>query len=152
MPEMSKRKHKHEWSGWFKGIYSVPFRVCVDGNCREMDFHQHRYDDMGRRLCCDLEPGARPHPEQGGPQWTDETGWLIEQHGLCLGLNCGKPAWVTFTNERAIRFARQQDGENFLTAIRAMKFGDSFNSCEVREHRWSGPVAQPSASPAGEKK
>lgn len=65
----------------------------------------------------------------------DETGWLIERGGLCLGISCQKPAWVHFTSEDAIRFCRESDARNLLIGLNA--FGAKFDNCEVREHLWS---------------
>jgi hypothetical protein len=67
---------------------------------------------------------------------TMETGWLIEKGQLCLG-SCGnKPAWVTFTDPSAVRFARKVDAENMLTSLRLMSDGGAFQSCTINDHAW----------------
>ena len=71
-----------------------------------------------------------------------ETGaGLIEGKGaqLCLGIDAGclSPAWVTFTNEGAIRFARKQDAENFIKALKAFGIkGDPFSDVVITSHQW----------------
>lgn len=69
-----------------------------------------------------------------------EEGWLIEQGGLCLGGSICGPEWVTFTDPKAIRFARQKDGDNMLAALKAFSSKenckDAFAECVVAGHTW----------------
>jgi len=71
----------------------------------------------------------------------DETGWLIEKGQLCLGSSCGKPAWVTFTDPSAVRFARKSDAENMLNSLRSMSDAGAFQNCTINDHAWIGPLA-----------
>ena len=59
-----------------------------------------------------------------------KTGWLIEdEYGkLCIGMECNKIKWVTFTNPDAIRFARKRDAENAITLWKL--------NGNAREHSW----------------
>jgi len=67
-----------------------------------------------------------------------ETGWLIEKGNLCLGYDrsCLRPAWVTFTDPTAVRFARMIDGMNFITILRAIAKEPAFEDVTVNEHQW----------------
>lgn len=61
-----------------------------------------------------------------------ETGWLIERGQVCVGVACRyRLAWVAFTDENAIRFARKQDAEAMLKAL-----GGDLGHCTVSEHSW----------------
>lgn len=72
-----------------------------------------------------------------GKQEQPETGWLIEKGQLCLGSSsCGKPAWVTFADPSAVRFARKIDAENMLTSLRSMSDAGAFANCTINDHMW----------------
>jgi hypothetical protein len=81
---------------------------------------------------------------------SDETGWLIEKGQLCFGSSCNKPAWVTFTDPAAIRFARKIDAEHMLTSLRSMSNKGAFQNCTINEHAWIGPHP-PTVAPQSEK-
>lgn len=67
-----------------------------------------------------------------------ETGWLIEKGNACLGISNGAPSWVPFTDDGAIRFAREQDAVNTLTSLRNFSHNGApaFAECTVSEHLW----------------
>jgi hypothetical protein len=67
--------------------------------------------------------------EQSNPNFI-EVAWLIEdEYGkLCLGMECSKLQWVTFTNEDALHFSRKRDAENAITLW-------NLNGI-AREHSW----------------
>jgi hypothetical protein len=75
----------------------------------------------------DAKPST-PAPASAEPP---QIGWVIEddEYGrLCLGMECSKLAWVTFTNENALRFARRIDAENAKTIWKV--------NGNVRDHSW----------------
>jgi hypothetical protein len=59
-----------------------------------------------------------------------EVAWLVEDEfgRLCLGMECSKLAWVTFTNPDALHFSRKIDAENAITLW-------NLNGI-AREHSW----------------
>jgi hypothetical protein len=65
-----------------------------------------------------------------------ETGWLIERGGLCLGFCEYRFAWVTLTNENALRFARQRDGYSFMECCKWTPFDLRIEGAKVTEHVW----------------
>jgi hypothetical protein len=65
-----------------------------------------------------------------------EIAWLIERGGLCLGFCENKFAWVTFTNEDALRFARQRDAYAFKETCKWTPFNLKLEDTAVREHTW----------------
>lgn len=69
---------------------------------------------------------------------TVETGWLIEKGRLCLGLCENTPAWVTFCDPTAIRFARKSDAENMLRGLKSFTAdpNEGFHACTVKDHSW----------------
>lgn len=71
---------------------------------------------------------------EGTPQ--PETAWLIERGGLCLGFCEHKFAWGTFTNEDALRFARQRDGYSFMECCKWTPFDLHLEDAKVTEHQW----------------
>lgn len=73
----------------------------------------------------------------------DEVGWLIERGHLCLGFSDRKPAWVTFTNAAALRFARRSDAIRFIEAFRAeLKLDDVI----VTNHLWAAAIRKEETS------
>lgn len=68
-----------------------------------------------------------------------DNGWLIEKGQLCLGTDCGKPAWVTFTNDGAIRFARWKDADLMLSSLMSFD-ANAFLGCTISEHAWPSPT------------
>ena len=66
----------------------------------------------------------------------DETGWLIERDGLCLGFCEHRFAWVAFTNEQALRFARSADAYSFKETVKWTPFNLPLEDAIVTEHRW----------------
>jgi len=78
-------------------------------------------------------------PEWGPPQEPPKTelAWLIERGGLCLGFCDRKFAWITFTNEQALRFSRRSDAIRFIEAMRDVLGGAcNFDDVLVTEHQW----------------
>jgi hypothetical protein len=67
-----------------------------------------------------------------------ELAWLIERGGLCFGFRDRKFAWVTFTNESALRFSRRSDAIRFIEAMRDVLGGASnLDDVLVTDHSWS---------------
>lgn len=72
----------------------------------------------------------------------NETAWLIENSrgALCLGLCDGELAWMDFSDERALRFARQSDGLRVRALLqRIVPFhvaGSPLKDANVNEHVW----------------
>lgn len=84
-----------------------------------------KYESFTQALKCS-------HEEDG----VMESGWLIEKGQLCLGSCSNKPAWVTFTNPTAVRFARKVDAENMLASLRSMGHVGAFQNCTINDHAW----------------
>lgn len=66
-------------------------------------------------------------------------GWLIEKSGLCLGVCGSRFSWVTFTDDKAIRFARKCDAERLRDAlVYDCRIGkEVFRDVVITEHLWS---------------
>lgn len=77
----------------------------------------------------------------------DETAWLIEHGGLCLGFCENRFAWVTFTNENALRFSRKQDAYGFKETCKWTPFDLRLEDAIVAEHMFTkgGEYARQSA-------
>jgi hypothetical protein len=68
----------------------------------------------------------------------DETAWLIERGGLCLGFCGHRFTFVTFTNEDALRFSRQRDAYSFMETVKWTPFNLLLEGSVVTEHLWGG--------------
>lgn len=104
-------------------------------------------------VCTLMVKFARKQLESHSRQlWLEapQVAWLIEQAGLCLGFCEYKFAFVTFTNENALRFARQRDAIAFRETIKRSPFNLPVGDAVVTEHQWIGPKAEstPKPSPA----
>jgi len=90
----------------------------------------YAYEDL-TTLNSHVAKAALAEPAQKGQgDALPETGWLVEdEYGkLCIGMECNKIKWVTFTNPDAIRFARKRDAENAITLWKL--------NGNAREHSW----------------
>lgn len=65
-----------------------------------------------------------------------DVAWLIERGGLCLGFCENRFAWVTFTNESALRFARSVDAYSFKETVKWTPFNLPLEGAIVTEHMW----------------
>jgi hypothetical protein len=97
-------------------------------------------EHIKKRLYAEARTAPQPTP--------NEEGWLIEKGQLCLGSCDRKPAWVTFTDPTAVRFARKIDAENMLNSLRSMSDAGAFEKCTIHDHSWWAAAASPSAEPA----
>jgi len=70
------------------------------------------------------------------PQEVRESGWLIERGGLCLGFCEHKFAWLTFTDENALRFSRSRDAYSFMETVKWKPFNLKLEGAIVTEHIW----------------
>lgn len=64
--------------------------------------------------------------------------WLIERGGLCLGICENKLAWVTFSDENALRLARLSDAYGLMEVLKwePFKLFDSLQEAMPRQHAW----------------
>lgn len=76
---------------------------------------------------------------QGESRQRDETAWLIERGGLCLGTCEYRLKWVTFTDPQALRFSRRADAYALKETLRFDPFNVRLENCEVTEHMWCLP-------------
>lgn len=65
-----------------------------------------------------------------------ETGWLIEADGECIGIVGGEIAWVPYTFDDALRFARYGDARNMLEYLRTSQVTSIPQSVFIAEHAW----------------
>lgn len=88
--------------------------------------------------------------ESAGPR-REEIAWLVERAGLCVGF-CGRSfAWVTFTNEAALRFSRKQDADGFIAAVsRIPDFAVPLEGALATEHSWVALASSPAPRGADE--
>ena len=49
-----------------------------------------------------------------------ETGWLLDDGQLCIGGSWHGFTMCTYSDERAIRFAREEDAERMRNVLRAL--------------------------------
>jgi hypothetical protein len=100
--------------------------------------HSSGYSDMDD--CADeLEAALAAAPSGEAP--SEETAWLIECSGLCMGFCEGRLTWVTFTDENALRFSRKIDAYNFKEFARWKPLWMHLEPAVVTEHMWTTPAA-----------
>ena len=100
-----------------------------------------RHDARGAVPCgtnaMTVAPAAPPQDVQ------DETAWLIERGGLCLGFCDYKFTWVTFTNEDALHFSRERDAYSFKECMKWPPYNlKVLQEAKITSHMWCAPAAE----------
>lgn len=65
-----------------------------------------------------------------------ETGWLLDDGHLCLGLERGGINLVCYTDENAIRFAREQDAVTMRRVLSGIGYKPFTDKLKPVEHSW----------------
>jgi len=66
-----------------------------------------------------------------------EVGWLVEADGECIGMVAGEIAWVPYTYDNALRFARKSDAEAMLEYLKLSGVTIVPPGTFIGEHLWS---------------
>ena len=65
-----------------------------------------------------------------------ETGWLLDDGRMCVGMTAFGTAMTTYTDAAAIRFARRQDAENMRSVFIELGMRAEMENCTAVEHAW----------------